>query len=521
MPKSNLFRKLELLLIAVLLAALLIACSSNNGIANKPGQGVVALPSIEVDHNGGVIVSSDNVSTPVKVSSEQPTVTPVSIPTPKPSPTHPVIVTPTLSGTPEPIDKNYELGLLKKAYDNINQHLFKEPDNSAILTVTLKELRSITGIEINIPAFSGTPEQSWNKFSETYNNALDVLIAKGWQYPKGDLAHRLIIEMAYAVGDEHTYFMNKTATQNRQNLFAGDNSQIGFGIVPVFYNDKVYISRVIPTAPAGKIGLRAGDQIAAYDDVMLSTKNWQIVRDAKENENHKFTIQRIGESNLLFINVVKARYNMPTVEYRMVNANIGYIAIRDFFKNVADETDQAMRDLYAKGAVAWIIDVRGNPGGINFDQLAGRFLENGQVIGYDYDRTNRSEVRVSNGGTTGNNKGKAFSPLLPIAVLIDDGSASASEIFALTMRDYKLGSLIGTRSAGALGYTQEFQLGDGTSISVTIREYESKGGEKLNGLGIEPEIKVDLTVEDLAMGRDPQLGAGVSYLQKSLANKDS
>ena len=109
-----------------------------------------------------------------------------------------------------------------------------------------------------------------------------------------------------------------------------------------------------------------------------------------------------------------------------------------------------MRELYQQGATAWIIDVRGNPGGVNFDEVAGRFIQGGQVIGYDYNRTSRNEVRANNGGISGSNRGKPFSPELPFTVLIDEGSASASEIVALAIRDYKLGPIIGSKSAGAL-----------------------------------------------------------------------
>jgi predicted small secreted protein len=324
MNKKSILNRSLLLALLLLLGLLLSACSNNNTVTGSSDatQSASALPSIQIDTN--------STSTPVKAAT---TATPLPSPTPAPTPKP----TPTLSGPLEPVDKAYELDMVKKAYDSINNHLFKEPDNSRILAASLVELGNISGIKVKIPEFSGTKEEQWQTFSDTFNLTLEGLKLFNWQYPKGELAHRMITEMAEAVGDGHTYFMNKSAAQNRQNLFSGNNSQVGFGIVPVFYNDNVYLSRVILSAPAGKAGLQAGDQLVAYDDQPLNSKNWQIVREAKENESHKFTIKRLGEPKLLEINVVKGRYNMPVVEYRMINGNIGYIAIRDFFKNVTGE----------------------------------------------------------------------------------------------------------------------------------------------------------------------------------------
>jgi carboxyl-terminal processing protease len=525
MRKTAIIHKFGALLAILLLSLMLAACSSNNEInSNSNAQGAISLPAINVDGKGNV---TGITSTPVVAATVAPptdTPLPTSTATPMPTPTlipiaTPPNPTPTLSGTLEAIDKEYELGIIKKAYDAINEHLFRDPNPAKVIKGALVEVSNTTGVKISLPDFDDNVQTNWDKFKTAFGDVVDKAAANSWKYPKGDLAHRAIIAMTDAVGDGHTYFMNKAATTSRQNLLTGNNTQIGFGITPTFLNGKVYITKVVSNAPADKAGMKAGDLLIQYDDLKIDDKNWETIRQAQENETHKFTVMRQGEPNPVVLSITKQKYNVPTVEYRIINGNIGYIIISDFFTNVATEVDKAMRDLQSKGATAWVIDVRGNPGGVGFDQVAGRFLENGLVMGYDYDRTSRNEVKVSNQGISGSNRGKPFTPQFPLAILINDGSASASEIVALVFRDFNLGPIIGTKSAGALGYSQSYPLGDGTAISVTIREYESKGGEKLNTIGISPDIVVERTIDDLVAGRDPQLAVAVVNLEAKLAKK--
>jgi carboxyl-terminal processing protease len=262
-----------------------------------------------------------------------------------------------------------------------------------------------------------------------------------------------------------------------------------------------------------------GDQIIQYDEQPIDGKNWTGIRDSRENETHRFTVIRLSEVKPITLSITKKKYNLPTVEYSLVSGHIGYIAIRDFFTNVADETDRAMTELYKQGADSWVLDVRDNPGGVNVEQLAGRFLASSEIIGYTIDRKHREPVKVSNDLVGGTNNGRVFSPQLPLVLLINEASASSSEIFALAVRDFQLGKLIGTTTAGALGHTAAYPLGDGTAISVTVDEYESHSGQKLNGLGVPPDITIKMNIEDLVTGRDPQLKAATDYLEKLMAKK--
>jgi carboxyl-terminal processing protease len=138
--------------------------------------------------------------------------------------------------------------------------------------------------------------------------------------------------------------------------------------------------------------------------------------------------------------------------------------------------------------------------------VAGRFVANGTVLGKFTNRGKSSTIKARS-------EGKQVSPLLPLVVLIDRNSASASEIFSLAVKDFQAGTLVGGKSIGAIGTVAYWPLGDGTSIGVTASVYETAKGEKLNGTGITPDVSVARTTEDILNGRDPQLEAAVKQLE--------
>lgn len=523
-------------LIAVLLiglSSLLSACSST-----QTQNAAVSLPPVQIKGSGQTdtaltaTLDSSATATPIVLASSgaprtansNPAVvtsTPVVVAntaSPSASPTLGPTPTPTLEGALVKVDKVYELKLIKTAYDALLNHLFKAPNTSELLTASLQEVASITHQLPPTVKFGNNDSDNWNLFSAAFNKMIDSAVTTlNFSYPKGQLAHRAVTAMATAVNDEHTYFMDKEENQQRNDLLQGDNTSIGFGIVFTTQESSFYIVRVIPNSPADKAGLKAGDEIVKFDGIPTTTDTKNDIRATVENSIHTFIINRPGQSQLLTIKVTKAKYTMPTVEYRLINNHIGYIAIRDFFTNVASETDKAMSELYKQGANSWIIDVRDDPGGVDAEEVVGRFVKGDQVMGYDINRKDKINDKVSNSGINGPDNGKPFSPQLPVVMLVNENSASSSEIVALAVRDFKLGPLVGEKTIGALGHTEAFQLGDETAISVTVDEYVSVKQEKLNGVGVTPDVIVPISMNDLASNRDPQLVAAVNEVEKKLA----
>lgn len=528
--KSKIWGLVAALLLS--LTTLLSACSSETPTATPVA--AVALPSVEISPSSSlttqqatatpVVVATSNqtttgnatASTTSSITTAPTTVSSNTTPTAEPSPT------PTLAGPAVKVDAGYELKLIKTAYDAIVQHLFKTPDTTSLLTASLQEISSVTNQPIPTVTFGDKSDDNWTKFTTAFNKMVDnATQTNNFTYPKGQLAHRVVTAMAGAVNDEHTYFLSSDEFNQRNDLLSGDNNTIGFGIVITIENNVLYIVRPVPNSPADKAGLKPGDEIIGFDGETNPDQIKTTVLDASANTSHTFTIKRPGQAQALTFKIIKAQYTLPTVEYRLINKHIGYIAIRDFFTNVAQETDKAMRDLHNQGATEWIIDLRDDPGGVNAEEVVGRFVKGGAIMGYIKNRTQNQPDKVSNDGVDGVDKGEAFSPLLPVATLVNADSASSSEIFALAIHDFNLGKLIGEKTAGALGHTEAFALGDGTAISVTVDEYISVKKEELNGVGVTPDIVVPLSIDDLANNRDPQLVAAVNYLDNIPANTGS
>lgn len=527
---SKKWRRLAALLAFIILSLNLAACGYNSSAATQTRIAQTITPAVQLPPItvtvGNDTAAPEVTSTPfvfgtatpttsTAANSSKPATSPTKAATATPGPT----LTPTPAGTAEKIDKDAELKLVKTAYDAILKHLYKAPDTAKLLQAGLEELGKVTGVAPPQVDFGTDADANWNLFKDAYNKNLDASIAQGFKYPKNQLGDRLVNALADAVGDEHTYYLNTSGYDSRQRLLNGDNSSIGFGIQISLYDEQAYMVRVVPNSPADKAGLKNGDKLVAYDGTPISGKNWQIIRDAKENETHQFSIERLNQPQTIVISVPKQKYVIPTVEYRMINGHTGYVAIREFFTNVAEETNKALVDLQKQGADSWIIDVRNNPGGVNVDQVVGRFVQGGEIMGYNIDRRHRDPLKVTNDGVTGEYKGKPFTPLLPMVLLINDNSASSSEILAEAVRDFKLGTLVGTKTAGALGHTAAYPIGDGSAISVTLDEYESKGGARLNGIGVSPDVQVDLSIADLVANRDLQLNAAIEQLEKTLAKK--
>lgn len=299
-------------LAALLLAfnLLLSACAETQGTVTATPIGAVALPSVQITTSTDTAIATitanittiNATSTPVVVSNDTatpsnstattaPAITtaPSTTSAPSPSATEPPTTatttnsttptaaptpTPTLEGAAVKVDKDYELKLIKAAYDALLAHLFKAPDTSAVLTAALSETASVTQQTAPSASFSDNSAENWNTFITAFNKIVDSAVAaNNFTYPKGQLAHRTVTAMADAVKDEHTAFLNKDDYKSRNNLLQGDNTSIGFGIVfTTGAANELYIVRVVPGSGADKAGLKAGDQIVKFDDETATPK---------------------------------------------------------------------------------------------------------------------------------------------------------------------------------------------------------------------------------------------------------
>jgi carboxyl-terminal processing protease len=221
----------------------------------------------------------------------------------------------------------------------------------------------------------------------------------------------------------------------------------------------------------------------------------------------QLTIQPVGSTATRVVKVVRGQIDPPTVEYRMLPNHIGYVQVYGFPQNAASQVRGALDALDRQGARAWIFDARDNGGGAidAVTQVLSMFAPRGTELFYSYDASgNRTDYKAD--GTERNH-------LLPSVVLTNDGTGSGGEVFAAVMREVGVARVVGTQTAGCVGTGEMFSLSDGSGLQVTVAQLITGRGKTLNQVGVTPDVPVDMTVDDLVHGRDPQLQRAIDLVQ--------
>lgn len=249
----------------------------------------------------------------------------------------------------------------------------------------------------------------------------------------------------------------------------------------------VTLARCYEDAPGAKAGLQAGDvlyQVNGKDvaDMDLTTVAKEI-KDPNVNPVH-LTIAREGEKDYLEVDVVKEEIKVPVVSHKMLDDHIGYLAIYEFTDVTLEQYQNAKADLEDQGMQRLIIDLRDNPGGLltSVCDILNTILPKGLIV-YTEDKYGKREEELCDGKT----------PIdIPLAILVNGNSASASEIFAGAVKDHQVGTIVGTTTYGK-GVVQTVKdLGDGSALKLTISNYYTPNGININGVGIEPDEEVEL-----------------------------
>ncbi len=248
----------------------------------------------------------------------------------------------------------------------------------------------------------------------------------------------------------------------------------------------VSVVYVYPDTPAERAGLKVGDILFSVDGIEGSSVTLDEYVDQIRGEagsSIHVVVVREGVDEDLEVDITREEITLPTVQSEMLDDDIGYLYISNFAANTAEEFEEAVEDLTKQGMKAMILDVRYNPGGIlsSVVQILDDILPQGTVV-YTEDKYGKRTDEVSDDEHVMH---------LPIAVLINENSASASEILAGAIRDYDYGTLIGTTTYGKGVVQKTFALNDGSAVKLTIEEYFTPDGENINGKGIAPDIELE------------------------------
>ena len=322
------------------------------------------------------------------------------------------------------------------------------------------------------------------------------------------LAYTGLAAMTAAVDDTHTHFM--TPRQYREHLSWTRGEVKYAGIGARLRGPVLTIVEVFDGSPAAGAGLRPGDRIIQVED--QSTDGLRV-EDAvnlirgEEGTAVALTVQRAGTGAVLPIALQRAEIQVPFVESRRMN-DFGYVRLRGFPEpTVTDQVERALLDLQSQGARGILLDLRGNSGG-RLDvgsRLLSRFVPSGPIY-QEVDRRGRQATRDVRGGA----------PILsvPLAVLIDEGTASMGEIFAVNVQEHGVGRLFGMTTMGSVAASQVLPLSDGSAVQLSVMQIFSGRGQRLNREGVHPDEEIELRLEDLQSGLDPQLERATTYLRE-------
>lgn len=322
-----------------------------------------------------------------------------------------------------------------------------------------------------------------------------------------DLLDGILHGLASATGDPYTVYLNeeeaKEFTRELNGTFSGIGAELGLDDT-----GNLVIVSPIDGFPAQKAGLRPQDRIIGIDDesavglTILEAVN--KIRGPKGTDV-KLTVQR-GNQTLEFT-ITRDDITIPSVESEIMDGNIGYMQVSQFGEDTASLSEKAAREFKDKNVKGVVLDLRGNPGGLlgKAIDLASLWLPKGETVLIQ----KRGDVTISTETSTGNDILRG----IPTVVLINEGSASASEIVAGALGDNGAATLIGTKSYGK-GSVQEIQpLLGGAELKVTVARWYRPNGENIDKKGVSPEQKIEITEEDYDQDRDPQLDAALNFLK--------
>lgn len=362
-----------------------------------------------------------------------------------------------------------------------------------------------------------TAENVVNDDSVAKLEAIEEVIGE-YYYQEEDINTNAMIEGMYAgivdsLGDPYSVYY--TAEEWKQMM--QDTEGIYFGIGAYISLDKTTgfgkINGVIENTPAQEAGLRENDIIYEIDGESAQGLDLtEIVSRIKGEEGTTvhLTIYREGESDYLEMDVVRRQIESPTVNYEMLEDHIGYIQITEFDDVTVNQFDEAMQEIQKADAAGLILDLRSNPGGSlsAVVDISRQLLPEGLIV-YTEDRAGE-RVEYSCDGD--------HEIRIPLVVLVNGNSASASEILAGAIKDYGKGVLIGTTTFGKGIVQRILPLTDGTAIKLTVSAYYTPKGNNIHNIGIEPDIVCEFDGDAYYdEGFDNQLERGVEEINKMLS----
>lgn len=335
------------------------------------------------------------------------------------------------------------------------------------------------------------------------------------KYYFGDIDENALVEgavkgMTAALNDPYTVFMNKKEYEDFNSQTEG--TYVGLGLQVGVKEDKITVIAPFENSPAKKAGIVTGDVIEKVNGKDVTGKELELavsMMKGKEGEDVTVTIFRQGKGSF-DLTMKRAKIELVTVKGEMLENNIGYIQLTMFDENTGKNFNNELKELKNKGMKGLVLDLRSNPGGLldTCVDVTSNFVEKDKVIVSTKDKQGNEKSYKSKGG---------MAIGMPLVVLTNEGTASASEIFSGAVKDYKIGTLIGMTTFGKGVVQTMLPYKDGTALKVTISKYFTPNGENIHKIGIKPDIEVaypqELLEKPYNRATDPQFGKALEILK--------
>lgn len=313
------------------------------------------------------------------------------------------------------------------------------------------------------------------------------------------------------LGDQYSAYYDKKETKELSESLDGSFSGIGAVMTQDASSGVITITQVYDDSPAKKAGIKAGDILYRVEEKTVTGKDLDKVVSwikGKKGTKVNLTLLRGTNSDKIKVTATRDVINVETVKYKVLENQIGYISISEFDSVTGAQFAKALKQLQKKNIEGLVVDLRNNPGGSlsTVCDILDSILPKGLIV-YTKDKNGKKEEYTSDEKHRLN---------LPMSVLVNGQSASASEIFAGAVQDYGKAEIIGTQTYGKGVVQNLFDLKDGTCVKLTTSEYFTPKGRNIDGKGITPDVKIEYKYNAKDPKADNQLDKAVSVVKDKI-----
>lgn len=333
----------------------------------------------------------------------------------------------------------------------------------------------------------------------------------------GDVDDEVLLDgaikgMAASLKDPYTTYMN----EDEYKKFNMSNSgvRIGIGVAITVQDDYVTISDIEEGKPAERAGLKVGDIITKVDGEDINGESSKAVTLISNTSKNSTILTILRDDETFDVEIEKEEIKSDSVESEMISSDVGYIRLKNFNEDSSTEFIDALTELKNNGMKGLIFDLRSNGGGFltEAENIASQFIPKDKVITTLNNKFNKEKTSLSKGGIAED---------IPVVLLVNKNTASASEVVTGALRDYGIATIVGTNTygKGVAQSTYKIRSTDG-ALKLTIDSFYTPNGENINKVGIKPDYEVELTEEDIKGGYsrevDPQYKKALDIINEKL-----